>query len=123
MAAKEEDAILPAVLVFLKSDIELELLLVTARSTLPSPSKSAATILTGIDPVEKATGAAKEDAVNPPEPAVFLNIDIVLAVPTLLVTARSGLPSPSKSAVADVVPAWCRVSVESSPPGPVRASA
>ena len=55
LAANEADVISPLLLVLLNTDTELELSLVTARSALPSPSRSPMATLWGFVPVVKST--------------------------------------------------------------------
>ena len=83
---------------FLKTETELLVLLVTAISGLPSPSISPAAIPYGAVPVAKSTFVANELEVIDPEKPVLRNIDSVLLV--VFETAISGFPSPSKSAMA-----------------------
>src|SRR5688572_6939466 len=68
---------------------------VTARSGLPSPSRSPMATLCGDKPVTRSVFAAK--AIVPVVP-VFLKTDTVLD--KKLLTARSALPSPSRSPMA-----------------------
>src|SRR6185437_9536029 len=75
--------------------------LATARPGLPSPSRSPIATLIGFIPVAKSTLAAKEAAVMGPLLAVLRNTDTVL-LPSLA-TARSGLPSPSRSPIATLI--------------------
>ena len=98
LAANEPAVIVPAILMFLKTETVLLVLLVTTRSGLPSPSISPMTTQVGIVPVAKSTLAANELAVIDPEVLVFLKTEMVLAVQ--FATARSGLPSPSMSPMA-----------------------
>ena len=67
----------------------------TVKSGLPSPSRSEIAITVGSVPVPVAKSIF-ESKEKEPGVLVFLNIDIVYAVP-VLPTAKSGLPSPSKS--------------------------
>ena len=92
LVAKDDEDIVPGVAVFRNTDTELELLLETARSVLPSPSKSAATTFTGVEPVANVTAVPND---KEPTVEVLRNTETVFEVLTLLVTARSGLPSPS----------------------------
>jgi hypothetical protein len=91
----------PGVLVFLKIETVLLPLFATAKSGLPSPSKSAMATMMGRVPVVKSTFEAKELVVIDPEVLVFLRTE-TLAL-SVLVTTRSGLPSPSKSFIATQV--------------------
>ena len=75
-----------------------ELLLATARSGLPSPSKSPIATEEGLVPVVKSTLAAKLLAAILPLVDVLRNTETVFEL--LFATARSGLPSPSKSLIA-----------------------
>ncbi|HZH61490.1 MAG TPA: hypothetical protein VEY70_18365 [Metabacillus sp.] len=76
-----------------KTEIEFENSLATARSGIPSPLKSAAVMDWGWDPpVGKGLPIADE---NPPAPFPK-KTETVLEVKST--TARSGIPSPSKSA-------------------------
>src|SRR5262245_3157797 len=79
------------------TDTVLEKELATARSGLPSPLTSATATPRGRVAVAKVVGAAKLGAAAPGA-VVFSSTDTVLS--TLLVTARSGLPSPLTSAAA-----------------------
>src|SRR4051812_10321297 len=80
---------------FLRTDTLLPVLLVTAKSEIPSPSTSPIATLRGLVPVVKSTFDANEVLVIEPEVAVFSKTDTVLE--PLLATAISGLPSPFKS--------------------------
>jgi hypothetical protein len=95
--AKLLDVILPSIAVFLKIEILLEFLLATAKSGLPSPSKSAITIATGTEPVVKSILLAKLPDERLPLEDIFLKIEIVFAF--AFATTKSVLPSPSKSPI------------------------
>src|ERR1035437_8417631 len=84
---------IPDVLVFLNTEIVLEFIFAIARSGFPSPSKLPMETLAGHEPVVKSTCDAKETV---PDVLVFLNTETVLP---MFATARSGLPSPSKSPI------------------------
>src|SRR6185437_5572686 len=84
-----------------KTDTVLPPLLATARSGLPSPSRSPISTLTGLLPVAKSTLAAKDEAVMEPLADVLRNIDTVLLF--WLARTRSGLPSPSRSPIATLL--------------------
>ena len=77
-AANELAAIVPEVLVFLKTEIELLFWFATAKSGLPSPSMSPTVIFNGVVPVVKSTLAANDPVVIEPEVLVFLKRDNVL---------------------------------------------
>ena len=62
---------------------------------MPSPSTSLMVTPHGDDPVMKSTLAANELIVIEPEVLVFLKTETILDIS--LVTAKSGLPSPSMS--------------------------
>ena len=83
------------VTVFLKIETELLPSFETTKSGLPSPSMSPRATSFGDVPAAKSTLDANEPAVMLPIVLVFRNIETVLL--TLLVTAISGLPSPSTS--------------------------
>ena len=82
----------PGAVTFRNTDALLLLLFATARSGLPSPSISPMLMETGLPPVLKSTFPAK---LTPPDVEVFLKTDAVLLA--LFATARSGLPSLSRS--------------------------
>src|SRR6185437_3036832 len=98
LAVKEATVMEPLLAILRKTDSVLSLKLATARSGLPSPSKSPIATLSGSLPVTKSTLAAKDEAVMEPLADVLRNIDTVLLL--WLTTARSGLPSPSRSPIA-----------------------
>ena len=97
LVPKEPAVIVPEVLMFLNTETVL-LLFVTAKSGLPSPSRSPMAMLNGPDAVVKSTLVANEPAVMEPEVLVFLNTENVLLA--LLAITKSGLPSPSMSPIA-----------------------
>src|SRR5471032_2209511 len=74
-------------------------LLTTARSGLPSPSRSPIATLIAAAPVAKSASAAKEPDVMEPLLAVLRKTDTV----EKLARARSGLPSPSRSPIATLL--------------------
>ena len=98
--ANELAAMVPLVAVFLNIETVPLYELPTAKSILPSPSKSPNAIVTGFIPTVKSTFAPKELVVIDPLVEMFRNTEIVL--PTLfaplLGTIKSDLPSPSISA-------------------------
>ena len=99
LAAKLLALMLPLKDVLRKTDTLPTLLsFATARSGLPSPSRSPMATDCGAVPVAKSTLAAKLLAVMLPLAEVLRNIDTLLAPE--FATARSGLPSPSKSPMA-----------------------
>src|SRR5207249_4084291 len=86
----------PGLAIVLRSTLTVALeALTTARSGLPSPSRSAADTEYGNEPVAKVTWAAKVGAL--PGLAVVLRSTLTVLLPALA-TARSSLPSPSRSA-------------------------
>jgi len=87
--------IVPDVLVFLKIETELLVIFVTARSGLPSASRSPMAQKLGSVPVGKSTLVANELAIMVPAILTFLNADIVLL--TLFTVTTSNFPSPSRS--------------------------
>ena len=97
LVANEPVVIEPEVLVFLKTEIVLLALFVTARSGLPSPSMSPRATQYGVVPGVKSTLAANEPVVMEPEVLVFLYTETVL--PVSLATTKSDLPSPSISTI------------------------
>src|SRR5258708_2202963 len=94
-ATNEPVVIELVVLVFLKTETVFGLLLVTAKSSFPSPSISAIATACGFAAAVKSTFAAKEPVVIDPAVLKFLKTEIVLLV--LLGTTKSGFPSPSTS--------------------------
>ena len=90
--------IVPDVAVFCNIDIVLLPWLLVAMSSLPSPFRSTRTTARGLAPVVKSTFAANEPAVSVPVVLMLRNTEIVLLF--TLLTARSGLPSPSMSPMA-----------------------
>ena len=75
LAAKELAVIAPVVLVFLNTETEVLPLFATAKSGLPSPSRSPMATPKGDAPVVKSTLAAKELVVIAPVVLVFLNTE------------------------------------------------
>ena len=97
LAAKLLAVMLPLAEVLRNIDTLLEVKLATTRSSLPSPSRSPMATEAGDVPVVKSTLAAKLLAVMLPLAEVLRNTETLLAPAA---TARSGLPSPSKSPMA-----------------------
>ena len=95
MAAKLPVAIAPLVAVFRNTETLAPPLLATTISNLPSPSKSPIAIERGDEPVVKSTLVAKLAAVIAPLVVVLRNTE---AVELPFATAKSGFPSPLRSA-------------------------
>src|SRR4030042_5453577 len=100
LVSKEPVVIYPGVLVFLRTDSVLRPSLLTISSGLPSPAIALITTANGSGAIVKSTRAANEPAVMEPEVLVFRKTETVLLA--MLVTAISGLPSPSISPMAIV---------------------
>jgi hypothetical protein len=94
-AANDPEVMLPLVLVLWNTDTVFELRLATAKSGLPSPSKSPMATENGAVPVVKSTLVANDDGAILPKVLVFLKTEIVFEV--LFTITISGLPSLSKS--------------------------
>ena len=86
---------LPLVAVLRSTETVFEPLFATAKSGLPSPSKSPRATERGFAPVRKSTSAAKLPGTMLPLVAVLRYTETVYE--PLFNTAKSGLPSPSKS--------------------------
>src|SRR6201996_4366792 len=86
-AAKEEASMVPLVAVLRKTDRLLSLELVTARSGLPSPSRSPIATLKGELPVAKVTCAANDEEVITPLVAILRKTETLLLA--RLITTRS----------------------------------
>src|SRR5437867_66384 len=69
-----------------------------ARSGLPSPSRSPKATTAGVAPVVKSTFGANDPAVILPAALMLRKTETILL--PLLVTIRSGFPSPSTSPMA-----------------------
>ena len=95
LVAKLPVPILPLIAALWITETVDELLFATAKSGLPSPSKSPIDIDLGPIPVAKSTLGAKLSVLILPLIEVFRNIETVAELE--LVTAKSSLPSPSKS--------------------------
>ena len=98
LAEKLPEVMLPLVEVLRKTETVLDELFATARSALPSPSRSPMATEEGVVPVVKSTLAAKLFASMVPLVEVLRKTETVLD--DEFATARSGLPSPSRSPMA-----------------------
>ena len=98
LAAKDAVVMLPAVLVFRKTDASFELQLAVARSGFPSPSISPMATFKGPVPEAKSTLVAKEPVTILPLVPILRRTETVFEVK--LATTMSAFPSASRSPMA-----------------------
>ena len=100
LPAKLPAAMLPLVEVLRNTETEVELKFATARSALPSPSRSPMATDCGAVPVVKSTLPAKLLVVMLPLVEVLRNTETEFAPELPFAKTISGLPSPSRSPMA-----------------------